>query len=209
MAGNNGNFCLCCRFGEIPKFSNDFFLEEMIRNSVLVHSEEPDDAQCRAWLSSLKVLKKTLKSLPECYGDTYLVFEYVLPKHRPGTRKAETEEGIRPDVLVVGTDFVTVLEFKQRKLDDDGTVFEGYIKQAQKYVTRLNRYHAASQDRYVAPVVVLTLEKGLLEDRGEAVIVSPDRLAEAIVLLDGETTEALGYPGIRAWLGSEISSDQN
>jgi len=110
-----GNFCSCCTWAEFIKLNNDFWLEEMIRNFPLVSEGEPDDAQCRAWISFRKELVRTLKKLPESYGDVWLVFEYVLPKHKPGTKKAENERGIRPDVLIVGKEFVTVLDVRNRK----------------------------------------------------------------------------------------------
>ena len=195
-----GNFCFCCTFGEFAGIHPDYWLEEMIRNSVLVCEEEPGDAQCRAWISCRKELLKALKKLPEAYKGTWLVFEYVLPKYKPGTKKAEAESGIRPDVLVVGKDFTTVLEFKQRKLDPDGTVFSGYIAQAGKYVTRLNKYHTMAKETYVAPLVVLTLEKNFLQDRGEYTVCSADRLADALILLNGRTPASLAPEKMRQWL---------
>ena len=197
-----GNFCFCSTFAEFAKLNNDYWLEEMIRNSALVCEAEPDDAQCRAWISCRKELLKTLKKLPEAYNDLWLVFEYVLPKHKPGTKKAETENGIRPDVLIAGRDFVTVLEFKQRKLDPDGSVYEGYISQAGKYVTRLNKYHAMAKDMYVAPVVVLTLEKKLLQDCDSYVACSADMLADALTLLNGDSLETLSQKEMQQWLCS-------
>ena len=197
---NTGNFCFCCRLKELSRLNKDAWLEEMIRNSSLVHSEEPDDAQCRAWLSSFKVLKAAKAKLPKAYGDIWLVFEYVLPKHKPGTKKYENENGVRPDVLLVGSNFVTVLEFKQRKLDEDGSVYGGYISQAEKYVTRLNKYHSASADKYVAPILVLVLAKDLLEDRDSIVISSADRLSDALVLLNGDNPESLSDREMDLWL---------
>ena len=174
----------------------------MIRNFSLVSADGLDDAQCRAWISSRKVLKKALKKLPAAYGETWLVFEYVLPMHKPGTKKAENEKGIRPDVPNVGRGFVTVLEFKQRKKDPDGSVYEGYISQAGKYVTRLNRYHSLARDTYVAPVVVMTLEKNLLDDRDSVVICSGDRLADAVLLLNGDSPGTLNRKEMDRWLAA-------
>lgn len=197
-----GNFCFCCTFGELSKMNRELWLEEMIRNYSLVSDEEPGDRQCRAWISCREELVRALRKLPEAYRDVWLVFEYVLPKHKPGTKKAETEKGIRPDVLAVGRDFVTVLEFKQRKLDGDGSVYKGYIAQAGKYVTRLNRYHSMAENMYVAPAVVLTLEKKLLQDCEEYVVCSGDRLADALVLLNGEKPGSLSVREMERWLSS-------
>ena len=198
---NKGNFCFFCRFGELPELNKDNWLEEMIRNFELVSDEPLSDAQCRAWISCRKEMVKAVNKLPKVYRDLWLVFEYVLPNHKPGTKKAETERGIRPDVLVVGKNFVTVLEFKQRKLDGDGSVFEGYISQAGKYVTRLNKYHMQAQEMYVAPVVVLTLEKNLLKDMDDYVVCSADALSEALLTLNGEAPETLSVKEMEMWLG--------
>lgn len=199
-----GNFCSCCTWAELVKMNKDFWLEEMIRNFSLVSDDGLSDEQCRAWISCRNELVKTLKKLPEAYKDIWLVFEYVLPKHKPGTKKAETERGIRPDVLIVGKEFVTVLEFKQRKLEGDGSVFAGYVSQAGKYVTRLNKYHAGSRDKYVAPVVVLTLARDYLADNDSYVVCSADRLADALVLLNGETPESITYKDMESWLASSV-----
>lgn len=197
---HHGNFCFQCTFEEIASVNKDQFLEEMIRNSILVCDEEPNDAQCRAWINCQKILSKTVKHLPEEYKTCWLVFEYVLPQHKPGTKKFDKETGIRPDVLVVGKDFVTVLEFKQRKLDSDNSVYFGYISQAQKYVRRLNKYHSLSKDKYVAPIVVLALEKNYLEDSGDYIACSADRLSDALVLLNGQHPQTLSHKQFVDWL---------
>lgn len=207
MSQYNGRCCFCCRWAEFAKLNDDFWLEEMIRSSVHTFGEEPGDAQCRAWISCRKELKKALKQLPKAYGDVFLVFEYVLPRHKPGTKKHQAEKGIRPDVLLVGRDFVTVLEFKQRKTDPGGEVFQGYIAQAGKYTTRLNRYHKASREMFVAPVVVLTLEKQLLEDWDEVVICSGDQLAAAVLTLEGDSPSSRSDHEMLQWLESDFAAD--
>lgn len=199
-----GSCCSCYRYGEFKKLNRDFWLEEMIRNSRELCGEEAGDKQCRAWLNCREVMNKALKKLPGSYEDVFLVFEYLLPNHKPGTKKAETEKGIRPDVLMVSKEHVIVLEFKQRKADGDGSVFEGYANQAEKYVRRLNRYHKASENMVVMPVLVMVLEHKLLEDRDSIIVCSADRLAEAIVTLSGETPVPFTDSEMAAWLDSEI-----
>ena len=200
-----GNYCACYRYGEFKKLNKDYWLEEMIRNARDVCGEDASDEQCRAWLNCREVLNRTLKDLPKAYKETVLVFEYLLPNHKPGTKKAETEKGIRPDVLMLSRDVVTVFEFKQRKADRDGTIFEGYAAQAKKYVKRLYKYHEASKDMYVAPILVMVLEKKLLEERDDITVCSPDRLADAICMLNGERPGALDDREVLAWLESPIS----
>lgn len=204
MGEFTGNFCSCLTYRELQRLNKEYWFEEMLHNSVLVNREEPDDAQCRSWLKTRTVLLSTLKQLPAGWKDVHLVFEYVLPNRKPGTKKAEKENGIRPDVLMVGKNFVAVLEFKQRKLDPDGSVYEGYCMQAQKYVTRLNKYHRESQDKYVAPIVVLTLAKNLLEDRDDIVICSGDKLAEALLTVIGDSPEPCTHQEMEAWLCSKL-----
>lgn len=202
MSNKTGNFCSCYRFGDFKKINEDFWLEEMIRNSSLVGSKEPNDEQCRAWLNCRKVLLKTLKNLPESYNDVWLVFEYVLPNHKPGTKKYKTEEGIRPDVLAVGKNFINVLEFKQRKLENDGTYFEGFLMQAKKYVTRLNKYHPASQDKFVSSILVMVLAKDYLDDLEDSIVCSGNRLAEAMLLLNSGEPEIMNYDQMKNWLSA-------
>lgn len=196
-----GNLCYCSTWAEFAKLKNDGWMEEMIHNFPLVTDDELTDEQCRAWLSCRKELVKTLKKLPEAYKDAWLVFEYVLPNHKPGTRRAENERGIRPDVLVVGKGFVTVLEFKQRHLDYDGSVFIGFINQANKYVTRLKKYHTGCENKDIYSVVVLTLEKVFFEEFEDSLACSADRLAYSLTMLNGDNPETLTYKEMQEWLG--------
>lgn len=199
-----GSCCSCYRYGDYKKLNKDFWLEEMIRNSRDLFGENVGDKQCRAWLNCREVMNKTLKSLPNAYRNVFLVFEYMLPNHKPGTKKAETENGIRPDVLMVSAEHVIVLEFKQRKAEEDGSIFEGYIRQAQKYVTRLNKYHRMSKEMVVLPILVMVLEHGLLDDRDDIIVCSGDRLAEAIVCLSGDDPQAITDDKMLAWMESKI-----
>lgn len=200
-----GNYCSCYRYSEFCRLNREYWLEEMIRNGREVCSEDASDEQCRAWLNCRLVLKRALKKLPGPYNEMFLVFEYLLPNHKPGTKKAVTEKGIRPDVLMVGKNVVTVFEFKQRKTDSDGMVFEGYISQAKKYVTRLYKYHDVSKDMFVSPILVMVLEKDLFEEKEDIIICSPDRLPEAVIMLNGEDPEPMSDREMLFWLESQIS----
>lgn len=200
-----GNYCACYRYGEFKNLNKEFWLEEMIRNSRDICGEDVSDEQCRAWLNCRLVMNRALKSLPEPFKEMFLVFEYLLPNHRPGTKKSLTEKGVRPDVLMIGKNVVTVFEFKQRKADRDGTVFEGYISQAEKYVIRLYRYHDVSKDMFVFPVLVMVLERNLYEERDDIIVCSPDRLTEALAQLNGEDPEPMSDREMLSWLESSVS----
>lgn len=200
------NYCTCYRGVDFKRLNREYWLEEMIRNSREVCREEVSDEQCRAWLNCRLVLNQMLRNLPEAYRKMFFVFEYLLPNHKPGTKKAATEKGVRPDVLMVGRDVVTVFEFKQRKAEKDGTIFEGYISQAQKYVTRLYKYHEVSGAMFVCPILVMVLEKDLYDERDDIIICSPDRLPGAVITLNGKDPEPMSDREMLAWLESPVSS---
>lgn len=104
----------------------------------------PDGLQTTAWRNEFAVLQTVLGGVASREPRArhwHLVFEYELPRER----------GRRPDVVVLTGSQVIVLEFK-----DADHPQAAHIDQVAAYARDLSEYHAASHDKLVDPVLVLT-----------------------------------------------------
>ena len=95
--------------------------------------------QLFAWDDCFDVLQRVLSDFP--YPDFYLVFEYIL----------HAENACRPDVILVSSDQVFVLEFKHKEYAP-----EADIAQADMYGRFMSTCHVASRDKEVITCLVLT-----------------------------------------------------
>ncbi len=105
----------------------------------------PDVGQVSAWRHEIAVLRQSLadaaaRVLRAQHWE--VIFEYELPRER----------GRRPDVVILTGSQVMVLEFK-----DAATAQLSHIDQVAAYARDLSEYHAASHDKLIDPVLVLTL----------------------------------------------------
>ncbi len=153
--------------------------------------------QVTAWEDSYKVLQDSFKDLPAKYNSLYVVLEYVLPLHNPNSRKSNDDNGIRADVILVSRTATMVVEFKQR--EDD---FEGFVRQAVKYTTRLKKYHTGAKPMRHHTVLVLTKASKYLKRHDGATTCSKDYLSDIIQIAfdaDYERNE-----GIKGWLQSSF-----
>ena len=97
------------------------------------------NGQILAWADCFEVLQRVLKDFP--YPNFYLVFEYILC----------AENACRPDVILVSSDQVFVLEFKHKAYAP-----ETDIAQADMYGRFMSTCHVASRDKEVITCLVLT-----------------------------------------------------
>ena len=116
----------------------------------------PDGLQFAAWRHEFAVLQTSLADAvartPRARG-WHLVFEYELPRER----------GRRPDVVVLTSSQVIVLEFK-----DADAPLPAHVDQVAAYARDLSEYHAASHDKLVDPVLVLTRSRDPGATRGRS-----------------------------------------
>ena len=108
----------------------------------------PDGLQVDAWRHEHAVLVDSLEAVVARASRArgwHVVFEYELPRER----------GRRPDVVLLTGSQVAVLEFK-----DAATPLPANIDQVAAYARDLSEYHAASHDKLVDPVLVLTRNTG-------------------------------------------------
>lgn len=179
--------------------TEDRFVHKLKHNFHKVTDYELSDGQIRAWRNCYQVLTKTFSGLPEAYGNLWVVFEYVLPQHAPGTNRFVDEKHIRSDVILVSRDVAMVLEFKQ-----SAEAFDGYYRQANKYRRRLKRFHEESDGMAIEAVLVLTRAEDYTGALGDVKGCSPDRLFFELKKCFGESPEL--HPNITRWLNSDFSA---
>ncbi len=158
-----------------------------------------EEKQIRAWTDTYKVLQMAFKDLPKCYSNLYVIFEYVLPTHKPSSKRSRADNGIRADVIIVSKTATMVLEFKQR--NDD---FEGFVSQAQKYTTRLNRFHVQAMNMKNYTALVLTKANKYLKRHETVTSCSKDYLSDVIQIVFDKDCEK--HEDIKSWLNAEFIS---
>ncbi len=152
---------------------------------------QPDGGQMEAWRGEFTIMTAVLggavASNPRA-ENWAVVFEYELPRER----------GRRPDVVILTGSQVMVLEFKE-----SGTLLQAHVDQVAAYARDLRHYHAASHDKLVDPLLVLTRGREARRQLGDVTVVNPQGLEEAIVTLErrapDEPVEA------EAWIDADYS----
>lgn len=174
-------------------------LNELLDNLEGYHSKVSpyplEQEQVRAWTDCYKTLQECFKTMPKQYENLYVVFEYVLPNHKPGSKRSEGDIGVRSDVVLVSNTSTLVLEFKQRSED-----FEGFVLQAKKYKTRLDRYHEQARAMRNHSVLVLTKAKKHLKKHDGVTTCSKDYLSDIIQIIFENDCER--HEDIKGWLRS-------
>lgn len=132
-------------------------------------------SQKGAWEEEIDILGVVFRDLSISRQDVLdwsLVFEYELP----------LEGGRRPDVIVLGPGSLLVLEFKQ-----DSNLHRSAIDQVAAYARDLAEYHSSTHGVPVNPFVIPTKTKGLLFEKDNVSVLSPNMMA---AYLDGLPTES-------------------
>lgn len=174
-------------------------LNELLDNLEGYHSKVSpyplEEEQVRAWSDCYKTLQECFKTMPKQYENLYVVFEYVLPNHKPGSKRSDGDIGVRSDIVLVSNTSTLVLEFKQRSED-----FEGFVLQAKKYKTRLERYHEQARTMRNHSVLVLTKAKKHLKKHDGVTTCSKDYLSDVIQIIFENDSER--HTDIKGWLHS-------
>lgn len=154
-----------CEFAEIKPG----VVERALREShAEYYTDSAGDSQIAAWQDEVAWLSASFKSVPETC-DWGVVLEYELPG----------EGGRRPDVVLLTSNRIIVLEFKR------GRMRPGHVDQAKAYAADLKDYHSESHDLPVDPVLVYTDRPGIQAIEDGIRVVGPDRLPETLRDLDG------------------------
>jgi len=172
-------------------------LNELLDNLEGYHSKVSpyplQDEQVRAWTDCYKSLQECFKTIPKQYENLYVIFEYVLPNHKPGSKRSDGDIGVRTDIVLVSKTSTLVLEFKQRSED-----FEGFVLQAKKYKTRLERYHEQARHMRTHSVLVLTKAKKHLKKHDGVTTCSKDYLSDIIQIIFENDSDR--HEDIKGWL---------
>lgn len=197
MAAEIGSCAMYITAGNLLGKTEDQFVRVLTHNFSGVAEGKPSDSQKESWRDCYGVLCDTFRALPEAFLDLWIVFEYVLPRHAPGTKKFSKETHIRSDVILVGGETTLVLEFKRYKKP-----FTGFYRQAMKYRDRLRNFHAESKDMRVEATLVLTKAKAFRSSFEDVPGCSPDQLPSVLKTFFGEAPERLC--NIKRWLDSDF-----
>lgn len=173
-----GQYSCYFRLDVFKKKSLNEFLDCLERYHSRVSPFDLQDEQVRAWRDCYKCLQNCFKTMPAIYNDLYVVFEYVLPTHRPDSKRSKEDVGIRADVVIVSNTATLVLEFKQR--DED---FEGFVLQAKKYKTRLEKYHSQARNMRNYSALVLSKAKKYIKKHDGVTSCSLDYLSDVIQII--------------------------
>lgn len=193
-----GNYAYRCKLSRLLQLDAEEWLRTMERRNRRVSGHPVTQSNRKAWLDSLCVLKECAQQLPPAFGALDVIFEYVLPRHIPGTRQAEHDVGIRADVILVSQKTAAVLEFKQRS-----DIFIGHVRQARMYRTRLQKLHCRSLGMNKKAILVLTAGQGIREQYNRVSVRSRELLADEICRLF--EPDPLPHGDIEGWLGSDFA----
>ncbi|MBN1631556.1 MAG: DUF2075 domain-containing protein, partial [Thermoleophilia bacterium] len=166
-------------------------LASLAARHLRVMGAPPSGEQIAAWRGEYEILGVTLReiaaSVPRA-GKWAVIFEYELPRER----------GRRPDVVILTGSQVVVLEFKET-----AAVQHAHVDQVAAYARDLRHYHAASHDKLVDPVLVLTGATEARRTAGDVTVVNPRGLGTVIAELERRApAEPIDAEG---WLAADYS----
>ncbi len=189
------NFCYCSAIDEFLELSKNEWLEAMKENYVFVTPYELGKKQIQAWKDEYDVLHEQLGRIVrknKDYGRLSILFEYVLWDF-------DNENGVRPDVIILGKGRIGIIEFKTRSIDDD--TYQYVTSQAKKYRHRLLHNHDESRDMKLSVAAVMTSMKDYCEIRGRVRCVSPDRFEDVRESLMGRYPKP--HEDVWRWIDSD------
>lgn len=117
--------------------------------------------------------------------DISIIFEYDLPY----------ESGRRPDVILLSSDDVVILEFKMKNI-----IKEEDIDQVKAYARDLSEYHYESRNKNVIPFLVLTKTTNLNKKIDNIQCVSDDMLQK---VFDDIYSGGVNRCDIKEWVSSK------
>lgn len=171
--------CYCASIAEFMATEQQSWLDVMTKTFCDKHKGmDLNELQKEAGKDSYDVLKVAFAKKP-ILVNSYIIFEYALPY----------EGGRRPDVILINSDTVAILEFKMKK-----KVKRADIDQLKAYARDISEYHVASRERKIVPVLLLTKGKDISKEKEGVWIKSPDRLVF--------TMQDKGPVDIEGWLSS-------
>ena len=158
-------------YGSVSDFLNvneGAWLESLQAHHLRCMNMPADAAQTAAWRQSFRILKQQffiLISLRRNATGWKAVFEYELPRER----------GRRPDLVLLATSDIVVVEFKEHDVP-----LQAHVDQVAAYARDLKNYHEESHEWSLHPVLVATKYRGSVMTKREVQFASPDSLHTVI-----------------------------
>jgi hypothetical protein len=122
-----------------------------------------------AWEQEYELLEKEFKQLVQArpaWDECTLIFDYEPPRQR----------GWYPDLIILAAT-VYVVVFRS-----DEQVLQAHADQLDAFSEDLRRYHAGAPDSAVVPVLVHTRAKDLIQREGMVIFLSPNRIADFLIV---------------------------
>lgn len=173
----------CCYADLIANFSKENeeeFINQLKTAFLESYSLDLSDEQVHAWRDSFRVMHNV-----NLHQDISILFEYSLPY----------ESGRRPDVILLSSEDVVILEFKMKNV-----IKQEDIDQVKAYARDLNEYHYESRDKKVIPLLVLTRTTNLDKKIDNVQCVSDDMLQK---VLDSIYSSEINVCDIKEWTSSK------
>ena len=193
-------FCYCSTISEFLELDKNSWLKAMKENYPFVTPYELNRKQTDAWRDEYDVLHKELgKAVREkkTYGNLHIIFEYVLWDF-------DNENGVRPDVIILGKNRIGIIEFKTRSISDDDYMY--VTSQAKKYRHRFLHNHDESKGMDLAVAAVMTSMKDFFEIKGRVKCISPDRFFDVRESLMGRYP--VQHDDVWRWIDSDYHFPQ-
>ncbi len=143
--------------------------------------------QVLAWEHESGILGREFKQLVQArpaFGNFTLLFDYA--PSRPRTW--------HPDLIILAAP-IYILAFR-----GDDRVLQAHTDQVDAFAEDLRRYHAGSRDATIVPALVHTRAKDLIVRDGDVIILSPDRIADFLMVESELETGPLIDPA--AWIAA-------
>ena len=208
MSPKYGDYAKCYPIGQFLTKNKEDVIDDLKSGLEDLYGKV-EDGVIRAWNDTYDVLLNAMAVFPDCYWDLDIIFEYVIPKNKPGTNLFNTGTHRRAGVIILSSQKVLVLTFKRTDATDEASL-QMHVNKAGMYARRLKDFHDESYNMQVQPILVLTKAEQLLAmaEMGDnnVVICSPDKLARVILRFFGDYPKK--YYGVRDWLNSKFSSKE-
>ena len=149
--------------------------EKLESHNFSLFNQGTSGSQIEAWLEEIEMMRISLRDLAIARPESIewsIIFEYELP----------LEGGRRPDVIILGPNVLTVLEFKQ-----DSGLQRSQIDQVSAYARDLSEYHSKTHGLKVIPILVPSKLENLELIKDGVQILSPDRISIFLNKLENET----------------------
>lgn len=173
-----GHYCYADTVSNYMRMTESQFISHMKRAYPGVTSYALTSGEIESWKRSYKLIRKAFEDAPNS-SEATVVFEYVLPEKKRGREDLFCEQiGCRADVIILTKTIITIVEVKNRTMED--VIKAKYHYQAQKYKRKLQQFHMASQDTKIKVMLVCLQENELSVRKQQTWFLSADGFREKV-----------------------------